>query len=452
MLEFLCYNKSNRIGVIMSLFLDTAKIEVRAGKGGDGAVAFRREKYVPDGGPAGGDGGRGGDIIFRVDEGLATLMDFRYNRIFRAKPGEKGMNKGMHGRGADDLIVKVPQGTTVKDNETGRVIVDLIEKDQEFIVAKGGRGGRGNIRFATPRNPAPEVAENGEPGDQTWLLLELRVLADVGLVGFPSVGKSTLLSVVSNARPKIGAYHFTTITPNIGMVQIGYEKSFVMADMPGLIEGAHSGAGLGIEFLRHIERTRVLLHVLDMSGAEGREPFEDYQAINNELESYNLRLLERPQLIVANKMDMPDSQENLEDFKKKLSENLSEEEIPMIFPVSGITKEGLQPLLSATSELLTTTPEFPLYDEKELADLEAYYGFKEEEEAFTISRDDDAVWRLSGDALTKLFQMTNFDHDESVMKFARQLRGLGVDEKLREQGAKDGDLVRIEKFEFEFID
>lgn len=239
----------------MSLFLDTARIEVKAGKGGDGAVAFRREKYVPDGGPAGGDGGKGGSVIFKVDEGMSTLMDFRYNRIFRGKPGEKGMNKGMHGRGAEDLIVHVPQGTTVKDNETGDVLVDLIEKDQEFAVAKGGRGGRGNIRFATPRNPAPEVAENGEPGEDKILLLELRVLADVGLVGFPSVGKSTLLSVVSNARPKIGAYHFTTITPNIGMVQVGYGDSFVMADMPGLIEGAHSGAGLGIQFLRHIERT-----------------------------------------------------------------------------------------------------------------------------------------------------------------------------------------------------
>ncbi|EKF51266.1 GTPase ObgE [Lactococcus garvieae] len=437
----------------MSLFLDTARIEVRAGKGGDGAVAFRREKYVPDGGPAGGDGGRGGDIIFRVDEGLSTLMDFKYNRIFRAKPGEKGMNKGMHGRGAEDLIVKVPQGTTVKDNETGQVIVDLIDKGQEFVVAKGGRGGRGNIRFATPRNPAPEVAENGEPGEQRWLMLELRVLADVGLVGFPSVGKSTLLSVVSNARPKIGAYHFTTITPNIGMVQVGYGDSFVMADMPGLIEGAHSGAGLGIQFLRHIERTRVLLHILDMSGIEERDPYEDYVTINNELESYNLRLLERPQLIVANKMDMPDAPEILAEFKKKLAENLPEgEEMPQIFEVSGLTKTGLQGLLARTSELLAETPEFLLYEDDEFIDEEAYYGFEEEEKPFSISRDDDAAWRLSGTKIEKLFKMTNFDRDESVMKFARQLRSMGVDEQLRAAGAHDGDLVRIEKFEFEFVD
>ncbi|HAP15602.1 MAG TPA: GTPase ObgE [Lactococcus sp.] len=437
----------------MSLFLDTAKIEVRAGKGGDGAVAFRREKYVPDGGPAGGDGGRGGDIIFRVDEGLSTLMDFKYNRIFRAKSGEKGMNKGMHGRGAEDLVVKVPQGTTVKDNETGQVIVDLVEQGQEFVVAKGGRGGRGNIRFATPRNPAPEVAENGEPGEQKWLMLELRVLADVGLVGFPSVGKSTLLSVVSNARPKIGAYHFTTITPNIGMVQVGYGDSFVMADMPGLIEGAHSGAGLGIQFLRHIERTRVLLHVLDMSGLEGRDPYEDYVTINKELESYNLRLLERPQLIVANKMDMPEAPEILADFKKKLAENLPEgQEMPQIFEVSGLTKTGLQALLARTSELLAETPEFLLYEDEDFLGEEAYYGFEEEEQPFRISRDDDAAWRLSGAKLEKLFKMTNFDRDESVMKFARQLRSMGVDEELRAAGARDGDLVRIEKFEFEFVD
>ncbi|AYG00638.1 GTPase ObgE [Lactococcus allomyrinae] len=437
----------------MSLFLDTAKIEVKAGKGGDGAVAFRREKYVPDGGPAGGDGGKGGSVIFKVDEGMSTLMDFRYNRIFRAKAGEKGMNKGMHGHGAEDLIVRVPQGTTVKDNETGVVLADLIEKNQEFVVAKGGRGGRGNIRFATPRNPAPEVAENGEPGEDKILLLELRVLADVGLVGFPSVGKSTLLSVVSNARPKIGAYHFTTITPNIGMVQVGYGDSFVMADMPGLIEGAHSGAGLGIQFLRHIERTRVLLHVLDMSELEGRDPFEDYKTINDELESYNLRLMERPQIIVANKMDMPEAPERLAEFKEKLAADLKEDEqMPEIFEVSGLTKTGLQGLLARTSELLAETPEFLLYDEDEFANEVAYYGFEEEEQPFTVSRDDDGGWRLSGEKIEKLFVMTNFDHDESVMKFARQLRSMGVDETLRKMGARDGDYVRIRKFEFEFVD
>ena len=341
----------------------------------------------------------------------------------------------------------------LKDNETGDVLVDLIEKDQEFAVAKGGRGGRGNIRFATPRNPAPEVAENGEPGEDKILLLELRVLADVGLVGFPSVGKSTLLSVVSNARPKIGAYHFTTITPNIGMVQVGYGDSFVMADMPGLIEGAHSGAGLGIQFLRHIERTRVLLHVLDMSELEGRDPYEDYKTINDELESYNLRLMERPQIIVANKMDMPEAAERLAEFKEKLAADLGpDKEMPEIFEVSGLTKTGLQGLLARTSELLAQTPEFLLYDEDELADETAYYGFEEEEKPFKVSRDDDGGWRLSGDKIERLFIMTNFDHDESVMKFARQMRAMGVDETLRSMGAKDGDYVRIQKFEFEFVD
>ncbi|MCR8967824.1 GTPase ObgE [Streptococcus zalophi] len=436
----------------MSMFLDTAKIQVKAGRGGDGMVAFRREKYVPNGGPWGGDGGRGGNVIFVVDEGLRTLMDFRYNRHFKAKPGENGMSKGMHGKGAEDLYVSVPQGTTVKDPQTGKVISDLVEHGQEFVIARGGRGGRGNIRFATPRNPAPEISENGEPGEERELELELKILADVGLVGFPSVGKSTLLSVVSAAKPKIGAYHFTTIVPNIGMVRTKSGDSFAMADLPGLIEGAHQGVGLGTQFLRHIERTRVILHVIDMSGSEGRNPYEDYLAINKELESYNLRLMERPQIIVANKMDMPESQENLKQFKEKLQQNYDEfDQPPMIFAVSGIAHQGLEALLDATAELLSKTESFPLYEESQMLD-EAYYGFDEEEKAFTISRDDDATWVLSGEKIEKLFVMTNMERDESIMKFARQLRGLGVDQALRERGAKDGDIVRIGNFEFEFVD
>ena len=331
-------------------------------------------------------------------------------------------------------------------------MTDLIEHGQEFIVAHGGRGGRGNIRFATPKNPAPEISENGEPGQERELQLELKILADVGLVGFPSVGKSTLLSVITSAKPKIGAYHFTTIVPNLGMVRTQSGESFAVADLPGLIEGASQGVGLGTQFLRHIERTRVILHIIDMSASEGRDPYEDYLAINKELESYNLRLMERPQIIVANKMDMPESQENLEEFKKKLAENYDEfEELPAIFPISGLTKQGLATLLDATAELLDKTPEFLLYDESDMEE-EAYYGFDEEEKAFEISRDDDATWVLSGEKLMKLFNMTNFDRDESVMKFARQLRGMGVDEALRARGAKDGDLVRIGKFEFEFVD
>ncbi|WP_438832690.1 GTPase ObgE [Streptococcus pluranimalium] len=437
----------------MSMFLDTAKISVKAGRGGDGMVAFRREKYVPDGGPWGGDGGRGGNVIFVVDEGLRTLMDFRYNRKFKAKDGEKGMTKGMHGKGAQDLYVKVPQGTTVRDAETGKVLTDLIENGQEFVVARGGRGGRGNIRFATPRNPAPEIAENGEPGEERQLELELKILADVGLVGFPSVGKSTLLSVVSAAKPKIGAYHFTTIVPNIGMVRTKSGESFVMADLPGLIEGAHQGVGLGTQFLRHIERTRVILHVIDMSASEGRDPFEDYKTINNELESYNLRLMERPQIIVANKMDMSESEENLKIFKEQLAKDYDEfDELPMIFPISSIAHQGLENLLEATSELLDNTDEFLLYDESDMQDDEVYYGFNPDERPFDISRDDDATWVLSGEKLEKLFVMTNLERDESLMKFARQLRGMGVDDALRQRGAKDGDIVRIGNFEFEFVD
>ncbi|HFM5410673.1 TPA: GTPase ObgE [Enterococcus faecium] len=437
----------------MSMFLDQVTIDVKAGKGGDGMVAFRREKYVPDGGPAGGDGGRGGDVILIVDEGLRTLMDFRFNRHFKAQPGENGMSKGMHGRGSEDTYVKVPQGTTVRDAETGALLGDLIENGQTLVVAKGGRGGRGNIRFASPRNPAPEIAENGEPGQERKIELELKVLADVGLVGFPSVGKSTLLSVISSARPKIGAYHFTTLVPNLGMVTTSDGRSFAAADLPGLIEGASQGVGLGTQFLRHIERTRVILHVIDMSGMEGRDPYEDYLAINKELSTYNLRLLERPQIIVANKMDMPDAPENLVKFKEQLNKEKEDEfadDIP-VFPISGVTRQGLDALLNATADLLEVTPEFPLYEE-ELEEETVHYGFNPEGPEFQIDRDSDATWILSGEKIEKLFQMTNFDHDETVMRFARQLRGMGVDEALRVRGAKDGDLVRIGEFEFEFVE
>lgn len=437
----------------MSMFLDQVTIDVKAGKGGDGMVAFRREKYVPDGGPAGGDGGRGGNVVLVVDEGLRTLMDFRFNRHFKAQVGENGMSKGMHGRGSEDLLVKVPEGTTVRDAETGALLGDLIEQGQTLVVARGGRGGRGNIRFASPRNPAPEIAENGEPGQERKIELELKVLADVGLVGFPSVGKSTLLSVISSARPKIGAYHFTTLVPNLGMVSTKDDRSFAVADLPGLIEGASQGVGLGTQFLRHIERTRVILHVIDMSGMEGRDPYEDYLAINNELSSHNLRLLERPQIIVANKMDMPDAEENLKKFKEDLAKEQTDEFAdPMpIFPISGVTRQGLDTLLSATADLLEITPEFPLYEE-EIEEEVVQYGFVSDKPDFEINRDPDTTWVLTGEKLEKLFEMTNFEHDETVMRFARQLRGMGVDEALRARGAKDGDIVRIGKFEFEFVE
>jgi len=405
------------------------------------------------GGVCFGDGGRGGDVILVVDEGLRTLMDFRFNRHFKAQPGENGMSKGMHGRGAEDTYIKVPQGTTVRDADTGALLGDLLEQGQTLTIAKGGRGGRGNIRFASPKNPAPELAENGEPGQERKIELELKVLADLGLVGFPSVGKSTLLSVISSARPKIGAYHFTTLVPNLGMVTTSDGRSFAVADLPGLIEGASQGVGLGTQFLRHIERTRVILHVIDMSGMEGRDPYEDYQAINQELATHNLRLLERPQIIVANKMDMPESEENLVKFKEQLAKEQTDEfadPLP-IFPISGVTRKGIDALLSATADLLEVTPEFLLYDE-EIEEEVVQYGFHSDEPEFTIDRDPDATWILSGEKIEKLFQMTNFDHDETVMRFARQLRGLGVDEALRARGAKDGDIVRIGNFEFEFVE
>ncbi|KGA98082.1 GTPase CgtA [Alkalihalobacillus alcalophilus ATCC 27647 = CGMCC 1.3604] len=426
------------------MFVDKVKVFVKGGDGGNGMVAYRREKYVPDGGPAGGDGGRGASVVFEVEEGLRTLMDFRYNRHFKAPRGEHGRSKSQHGKNAPDMVVKVPPGTTVVDEQTGQVIADLTEHGQKATIAKGGRGGRGNTRFATPANPAPEIAENGEPGVEREVVLELKVLADVGLVGFPSVGKSTLLSVVSAAKPKIAEYHFTTITPNLGVVETEDSRSFVMADLPGLIEGAHQGVGLGHQFLRHIERTRVIVHVIDMSGLEGRDPYEDYLKINDELKQYNMRLLERPQLVVANKMDMPDAKENLEIFRAKLTDDVP------IFPISAFTKQGVRELLLAVADKIEQTPEFPLHEETEEARV--VYKHEKKEVSFIVSRGDDGAYELSGAELERLFKMTDFTHDESIKRFARQLRGMGVDQALRDRGAKDGDLVRIMKFEFEFIE
>lgn len=435
----------------MSTFLDYAKVKLIAGKGGDGMVAFRREKYVPDGGPAGGDGGNGGSIIFKVDSGLRTLLDFRYKKIFKGNNGENGMSKSMYGRGAKDTYVLVPPGTIVRNAGTNELIVDMTEFGQEAVIAKGGRGGRGNKKFATHKNPAPEVAENGEPGEEIDVVLELKVLADVGLVGFPSVGKSTLLSVVSSAKPKIAAYHFTTLVPNLGMVQVPHtSEQFVMADLPGLIEGASSGVGLGIQFLKHIERTRVILHVIDMAATDGRDPFDDFEKINYELQQYELRLLERPMIIVANKMDMPESVENLVIFKQKLEQHYPDQEFP-IFEISAYQNSGLEPLLIETAKVLEKTPAFPLFID-ETPQLENVVYTLETTQEFTISRDDDSTWVLSGEKLEKLFTMTNFAHDESVMRFARQLRSMGVDEALRKRGAQNGDFVRIQSFEFEFVD
>ncbi|MFS0822553.1 GTPase ObgE [Bacillus sp. 1P02SD] len=428
------------------MFVDQVKVYVKGGDGGNGMVAYRREKYVPMGGPAGGDGGKGADVIFEVEEGLRTLMDFRYQRHFKAKRGEHGMSKNQHGKNAEPMLVKVPPGTVVTDDDTGVVIADLTQHGQRAVIAKGGRGGRGNSRFATPANPAPEIAENGEPGQERYVRLELKVLADVGLVGFPSVGKSTLLSVVSAAKPKIAEYHFTTIVPNLGVVETEDGRSFVMADLPGLIEGAHQGVGLGHQFLRHIERTRVIVHVIDMSAMEGRDPYEDYCTINQELKEYNLRLTERPQIIVANKMDIPEAEENLKVFKEKLQDDVK------IFPISAITRQGLRDLLYTIADLLETTPEFPLEVEEETSTHRVMYRHEKEEVDFVISRESDGSFVITGERIEKLFKMTDFTRDESVKRFARQLRGMGIDDALREKGAKHGDIVKLLEYEFEFIE
>lgn len=429
------------------MFVDQVKIYVKGGDGGNGMVAFRREKYVPKGGPAGGDGGKGANVVFVVEEGLRTLMDFRYQRHFKANRGEHGMSKGQHGRGAEDMIVKVPPGTVVKDDDTNEIIADLTEHGQRAIIARGGRGGRGNIRFATPANPAPEISENGEPGQERYIVLELKVLADVGLVGFPSVGKSTLLSIVSAAKPKIAEYHFTTIVPNLGVVETGDGRSFVMADLPGLIEGAHQGVGLGHQFLRHIERTRVIVHVIDMSGLEGRDPYQDYLTINQELKEYNLRLMERPMIIVANKMDMPDAEENLAKFKEQVKEDYP------IFAISAITQNGLRDLLFKIADLLETTPEFPIHEVVEDEEIKrVVYKHEKQEQEFEITREPDGSFVVTGEKLEKLFKMTNFTRDESVRRFARQLRSMGIDDALRQRGATNGDIVKIMEYEFEFVE
>ena len=429
------------------MFVDQVKIYVKGGDGGNGAVAFRREKYIPKGGPAGGDGGKGGDVIFEVEEGMRTLIDFRYKRHFKAERGEHGWSKNQHGKNAEDLIVKVPPGTLVLHSETKEVMADLTANGQRVTIVKGGRGGRGNTRFASSSNPAPEICENGEPGKELEVILELKVLADVGLVGFPSVGKSTLLSVVSKAKPKIAAYHFTTIVPNLGVVEVPDGRSFVMADLPGLIEGAHAGVGLGHQFLKHIERTRVIVHIIDMGSTEGRNPYEDYMTINQELEQYNMRLLERPQIIVANKMDIDGSEENLKVFKEKLGENFP------IFPISSATKEGIPALLYKIADVLEVTESFPMYhQENQEEEQRVLYKYVKEDKLFEISRDIDGAFLLTGEQLEKVFKMTDFSREESIRRFARQMRGMGVDDALRAQGAKDGDIVRIDKFEFEFVD
>ena len=434
------------------MFLDEVKIYVRSGDGGNGLVAFRREKYVPKGGPAGGDGGRGANVVFKVDEGLRTFMDYRYQKKFVAPNGENGMSKGMHGRKSKDLYLKVPPGTVIRDTDTGEVLADLVEHEQEVIVARGGRGGRGNCRFATPSNPAPEIAENGEPGEERNLTLELKLMADVGLVGYPSVGKSTLLSITSKAKPKIADYHFTTLAPNLGVVETRDHRSFVMADLPGLIEGASQGVGLGHQFLRHIERTKVIVHVIDMSATDGRDPYEDYKVINAELGEYNMRLLERPQVVVANKMDIPVASENLVEFKKRLAEDGEDVDI---VEISAFTRNNIDSLLYKIGDILDNTDPNMLYEldtEEESMENRVIYKHKPKDETFKITRDDTGAYVVSGPGIERAFLMTDFNRDASVRRFAQQMRSMGVDDALRERGCKNGDTVKILKGEFEFVE
>ena len=423
------------------MFVDEVEIKVEAGKGGDGCTAFRREKFVEMGGPYGGNGGHGGDIIFKVDEGLSTLLDLRYQKTLKAPNGENGRGKNQHGKGAEPLVVKVPLGTVVTDLDTGFIIADLSHKDQEEIIAKGGRGGRGNTAFKTQTNTAPNFSENGEEGEHKTLKVEVKMLADVGLVGLPSVGKSTIISCVSKSKPKIAAYHFTTLNPNLGVVRSSDGKSFVMADLPGLIEGASEGEGLGDKFLRHIERTRVIAHVVDMAGSEGRDPYEDFIMINKELEAFNEKLIKKPMIVIANKMDLPEAKDNLEEFKKKCDLE--------VFEVSAAMNQGLQVVVDRLASMLEEIPENPLYDDSQI-ESHVLYKFKKEE-PFTITKEDD-VWVISGKEIERIFKMTKFSSEEAIYRFAKKLRRMGIDDKLRELGAEEGDQVRILDFYFDYKD
>ena len=423
------------------MFVDEVILKVEAGKGGDGCLAFRREKYIPMGGPFGGNGGKGSDIKFVVDEGLHTLIDLRYMKVVKGPKGENGSGKNQNGKNAEDVIIKVPQGTIVTDEDTGLILADLKNKDDQVVVAFGGRGGRGNTAFKTQSNPAPNFAENGEPGEKRTLKVELKLLADVGLVGLPSVGKSTIISKISKAKPKIADYHFTTLTPNLGVVKANNNRSYVVADLPGLIEGASKGDGLGDKFLKHIERTRVIAHVIDMGSVEGRNPVEDYNIIRNELKEFDENLLSRPEIIIANKMDVVGAKENLKEFKKKVKNK-------DIYEISAMEEKGLDIVINKLADILDTIPITPLIEEEK---YESYvlYKFKKED-AYTIDKDYEGVWNIRGKEVERLLQMTRFNTEEAIARFANKLRKMGIDDKLRELGAEEGDRVRILDYEFEF--
>ena len=424
------------------MFVDEVNLELIAGSGGNGCTAFRREKYVPMGGPFGGDGGRGADIIFKADTGLNTLLDLRYQKKYQGDKGANGEGKNKDGANAKDLVIKVPVGTVVTDLKNNEIIADLIKPGQEAVIAKGGRGGRGNTSLRTKANTAPNYSENGEEGEKKEVKVELKLLADVGLVGLPSVGKSTIISCLSASRPKIAAYHFTTLSPNLGVVKARNGKTFVMADLPGLIEGASLGQGLGDKFLKHIERCKVVAHVIDMGCAEGRDPYEDYELINKELADFDKKLLEKPQIIIANKMDIEGSIDNLNKFKKKIKDI-------KIFEVSAATNQGLQDVADYLQKMIEDMPEEEILRNKSVEEHKLYKY--EKEEPFTIHKEDD-VWVIEGKDIERMFKMTKFANDEDEYRFANRLTKLGVDDKLRELGAEDGDQVRILDFYFDFKD
>ena len=427
------------------MFVDEAEIKVKGGKGGNGASSFRREKFVAAGGPDGGDGGRGGAVIFKVDEGLNNLLKFREQKIFAADSGENGGSKKQMGKDGEDLVVKVPPGTIVKDKKTDKIIADLTEAEEEIVVAKGGRGGKGNTRFKSSTRQAPRISENGEPGEVKELKLELKLLADVSLVGFPSVGKSTLISHMSAAKPKIAAYHFTTLEPNLGVVKTDDYNSFVVADVPGLIEGAHKGVGLGDDFLRHIERTKVIAHVVDIAGLEGRDPVKDLEKINYELKQFNAELLERDQVIVANKIDLI----NEEELTKKVEE--LEEMGYQVFPVSAATGAGVEELVNELSDLVKAAPEY-YFDSKEDESEVVFTGPQpesEEEKGFEINREGN-VFKVTGPEIKRKVEMADFSSDEGLYYFIKVMEKMGVEKALEDAGIEEGMTVNIEGLEFEY--
>ena len=423
------------------MFIDKARIFVKSGNGGNGAVSFRREKYVPAGGPDGGDGGNGASVIFEVDLGLRTLMDFKYQRKYVAEHGEDGSKKRKAGRNGEDLILKVPPGTIIRDEATGLVIADLKEEGDRAVVAKGGRGGKGNQHFANAVRQAPAFARSGSDGVEKWVVLELKMIADVGLLGFPNVGKSTFLSVVTKAKPKIANYHFTTLTPNLGVVQTKYGDSFVLADIPGLIEGAAEGVGLGHDFLRHVERTKVLIHIVDISGLEGRDALDDFDKINGELKLYNEKLATRPQVVVANKMDILEDESIFDEFKNEL-----EGRGYKVFKMSAATRQGVDDVIAYVSELLREAEEIELVSEEEMFRPELD---EVQDEGLQIDIED-GVYVVTGKSLRRIMYSVNFDDMESLQYFQKAMESQGVFDRLREMGIEDGDTVRIYEIEFEF--